>query len=144
MGIHGLLPLLPGGKSYLHSFFASFLRSQEQVPFDAAGALWQFAAMHAADHLRGNHEPALGEFARFINYLRSICQWKLVVYMDGRENVHKAHENKRRQQRCAKAQEERNLRGQIRNSPEYIAKAIAVCKFMRVEVVTAAYESDTQ
>jgi hypothetical protein len=31
-----------------------------------------------------------------------------------------------------------------RNTPEYIAHAVAVCKFLKIEVVVSAYEADWQ
>ena len=43
MGINNLLPHLPGGDYYHHSFFGSGLADEKDVPFDAASALWQFA-----------------------------------------------------------------------------------------------------
>ena len=132
MGIKDILRHLPGGgpECYHHSFYESQLKEEIAIPFDAAGALWQFAASHAAGYLRGNHTPSLVEWTRLLNYLRSICKWRLIVYMDGRENVHKSHENQCRQLRTERALEQNNLRGQIRNTPEYIAKAVEVCKFL--------------
>ena len=93
MGINDLLPhLLGGGRhEYCHSFYHLGMKNYA-VPFDAASALWQFAAKHAWDYLRGNHTPALIEWAHFLNYLRSICRWDLRVYMDGMENVEKRPE----------------------------------------------------
>ena len=126
MGIHDLLPHLPGGDYYHHSFFGSRLKEEKAVPVDAASAIWQFAFATAPDYLRGNHLPALGLWARLLNYLRSICQWRLVVYLDGRENVHKQHENRRRQEKADAAQKNNQLSGQIRNTPEYITLAAAV------------------
>lgn len=74
MGIDDLLPRLPGGGSndYKHSFYGA-LDKGSTVPLDAASALWQFAARHASDYLRGNLTPALVEWSRFLNNLRSIC-----------------------------------------------------------------------
>ena len=74
MGIDDLLPPLPGGgsKDYKHSFYGA-LDKGSTVPLDAASALWQFAARHASDYLRGNLTPALVEWSRFLNNLRSIC-----------------------------------------------------------------------
>ena len=60
MGIKDLLPCLPGvgQNSYRHSFYDSPLGEQAEVPFNAAGALWQCDALHAADFLRGNYDPS--------------------------------------------------------------------------------------
>ena len=101
MGINDLLCHLPGGKEnrYRHSFYDLGLNS-EVVPFNAASALWQFAARHASDHLRGIHMPALTEWAHLLNYLRSICRWNLRIYMDGRENGEKRAEAERRRLRA--------------------------------------------
>ena len=114
------------------------------VPFDAASALWQFAAKHAWEYLRGNHTPALIEWAHFLNYLRSICRWDLRVYMDGMENVEKRPEIERRNAAVAEAEVHNSLIGQIRNTPDYIAKAVNVCKFLGIEVYVSAYEADPQ
>jgi len=57
---------------------------------DAGGPLWQFAAAHAWDYLRDSHNPSLIEWARFLSNLRSICQWKIEVCMDGRVNTENA------------------------------------------------------
>ena len=75
MGISDLLPCLPGGgpNSYHHWFYESGLGVKKEVPLDAAGSLWQYAASHAADFLRGNYDPALVEWTCLLNYLRSIC-----------------------------------------------------------------------
>ena len=41
--------------------------------------------------------------------------------------------------------EQNNLRGQIKNHPGYIAKAIEVCRILHIEVcVSSAYETDPQ
>ena len=132
MGIRNPLCLLPGGGKYRQSFFGSEFRQQDAVSFDAAGALWQFAAMNAADFLRGNDTPALTEWTRFLNYIRSICGYKLVVYIDGRKKIHKLHKNHRRRQRATKDWAKNDLRGQIQNTPNYFAKAVAVCRCMGV------------
>ena len=112
------------------------------VPVDVAGALWDFASLHAADFLRGNHTPALIEFARFINNLRTICKWKLRIFLDGMDNVHKAPENERRKKRVADARARGDLSRQVKNTPEYIAKAALICRFFGVDVATSAYEAD--
>ena len=64
--------------------------------------------------------------------------------MDGRSNVHKPYKNQRREHIAKKALTKNNLRGQIRNTPDYTAKAIAVCKFFEVEVVASSFEADPQ
>ncbi|KAL7530261.1 hypothetical protein ACHAXR_003394, partial [Thalassiosira sp. AJA248-18] len=115
-----------------------------EVPFDAAGALWQCAAAHAPDFLRGNHDPALAEWTVLLNYLRSVCNWRLVVYMDGMDNHHKQPENERRRQKARKAREKNDLRGQIKNTPEYINKAVEVCKFLNIRVQVSTDEADPQ
>ncbi|KAL7537995.1 hypothetical protein ACHAWF_012226, partial [Thalassiosira exigua] len=143
MGINDLLPRLPGGDRWRYSMFDLPLEGKH-VPFDAAGALWQFAGAHAADFMRGNHTPALIEWARFLNYLRSMCGWRLSVHLDGRENVDKAFEKQRREDRADKAREANNLRGQVKNTPAYIAKAAEVCRFFGIPVTVAAYEADPQ
>ena len=85
------------------------------VPIDAAGALYQFASYHAADYLKGNYGPSLIQFGRWLVYLRSICGWRMTVYLDGMENEAKKPERERRQARMAKAVEENNLKGQVKN-----------------------------
>ena len=118
--------------------------SGDVVPLDAAGALWQFAASNAHDFLRGNYKPSLREWVRFLHYHRSICKWRLVVYFDGRENPDKSFETQRRQVTAANAQSDGNLRGQIRNTPLYIAHAFAACRFLDIECYVSAYEADPQ
>ena len=111
MGIHDLLPHLPGGdmSDIRYSFFKEeALANQHVVPIDAAGALWQFAYAHAPDYLRGNYSPSLSEWAKLLNYLRSIVQWKLKIFMDGRSNPFKSHENERCQQRAETSDDERS------------------------------------
>eukprot|EP00579_Thalassiosira_antarctica_P026370 CAMPEP_0202019332 /NCGR_PEP_ID=MMETSP0905-20130828/41723_1 /ASSEMBLY_ACC=CAM_ASM_000554 /TAXON_ID=420261 /ORGANISM="Thalassiosira antarctica, Strain CCMP982" /LENGTH=145 /DNA_ID=CAMNT_0048580571 /DNA_START=115 /DNA_END=549 /DNA_ORIENTATION=+ len=145
MGINDLLPHLPGGgrHEYCHSFYHLEMKGHV-VPFDATSTLWQFAAKHAWDYLCGNHTPALIEWAHFLNYLRSICCWDLRVYMDGMENVEKRPEIERRNAAVAEAEVHNSLTGQIRNTPDYIAKAVNVCKFLRIEVYVSAHEADPQ
>ena len=112
------------------------------VPFDAAGALWQFAARHPHDFLRGNHTPSLIEWARLLNYLRCICEWKLIVYVNGMENIHKAPENELRRITAEAARERNDLSRQIKNTLEYVAKVVNVCKFFNIEVRVAENEAD--
>ena len=114
------------------------------VPLDAASVLWQLAARHARDYIDGNYTPALCEWARWLNIIRSICQWKLLVIMDGRENVDKAPEIARRKERVEAAKAKDNLSGQIHNTPKYITLALNVCKQMSIDVMVAAYEADPQ
>ena len=67
MGVNNLLPHLPGwGDKCYHSFYGLKM-NWDIVPLDAAGALWQFAASHPGDFLRGNHTLALTKWARFLN-----------------------------------------------------------------------------
>jgi 5'-3' exonuclease len=66
------------------------------------------------------------------------------VFMDGRSNPHKSFENERRQQRANSSDDLRSQMSQIRNTPEYIALAVKVCKFMQIDVVVSAYEADGQ
>ena len=60
-----------GRHHYLHSLYDLQLKGQ-YVPIDATSALWQFAARHAADYLNGNHNPAITEWAHFLNYVSLI------------------------------------------------------------------------
>ena len=96
MGIKTFLPHLPGGGPHEYHISLFELREKAQLtdqvifPLDAAGALWDFAAKHAWDYVRGNHTPALIEWAQFLVYLRSICNWQLVVIFDVMENPDKA------------------------------------------------------
>ena len=145
MGINNLLPHLPGGSKseYLHSFY-DLEPPNSVVAIDAAGALFNCAIKHASDYLQGNHIPALIEWARFLNYLRSICRWRIKVFFDGAENPHKFYENRRRQTRRSEAASFGNLPGQIRNSPEYLSKAQHVCSFFNIASSFAAYEADPQ
>ena len=71
-------------------------------------------------------------------------QWKLIVIMDGLDNKHKAPENERRRANAETAQANDNLIGQIKNTPDYIARATQVCKFMNITVRTAYEEADPQ
>ena len=113
MGINNFLPHLYGGLKYYHSFEDLKLRDKV-MPFDAAGALWSFAYRHDAwDFLNGNHQPALIEWARLLNYLRSILGWNLVVYFDGMENKHKQPEIERRKKKVLKAKEKSDAGGQV-------------------------------
>lgn len=95
MGIKTFLPHLPGGGPHEYHISLCELREKAQLtdqvifPLDAAGAIWDFAAKHAWDYVRGNHTPALIEWAQFLVYLRSICNWQLVVIFDGMENPDK-------------------------------------------------------
>ena len=141
MGINDLLPHLPGGKSFRHSF-CGLGWTGLVVPIDAASALFGFAAYMAADFLRGNHIPALIQWAMLPTYLHSICGWNMIVQMNGIKNEDKEPENQRRSDSLLVAIERNNLRGKIKNYPDYIAKAIAVCKFLCIEVHASAYKAD--
>ena len=44
----------------------------------------------------------------------------------------------------AVAEVHNSLIGQIRNTPDYIAKTVNVCKFLGIEVYVSAYEADPQ
>ena len=83
MGINNFLSHLPGGStdSFHHSFLALGWAGKS-VPIDAAGILWQCAAENAEDCLRHNYLPALSQLAKFLCYLRSICEWQMVLYFD--------------------------------------------------------------
>lgn len=111
---------------------------------DAASELWQFAANHAWDHLRGNHLPALVDWAHFLLYLRSICGWELSICLDGMENEHKQPEIERRKMAAENARQNENLIGQIKNTPDYIRKAKCVCEQLGIECQVSAYEADPQ
>jgi hypothetical protein len=67
------LVYLVADQKIINLHFYGALDKGSTVPFDAASALWQFAARHASDYLRGNLTPALVEWSRFLNNLRSIC-----------------------------------------------------------------------
>mmetsp|Transcript_23314 Transcript_23314/g.55028 ORF Transcript_23314/g.55028 Transcript_23314/m.55028 type:complete len:627 (-) Transcript_23314:557-2437(-) len=143
MGINDLLSRLPGGSEYNYSFFELGWRGKT-VHIDAAGALFECAAAFASDFISGNHTPALVVWARKLVYLRSICGWNMVVYMDGRTNPAKQFEDERRTQRRLEAVERNDLRGQIKNTPEYYAEAMEVCKFLNIDVRVAHDEADPQ
>ena len=66
--------------------------------------------------------------------------------MDGRSNPAKAYEDARRQERAAVSSQDvsSTSRRQVRNTPEYIARAVQVCKLMDIQVVVSAYEADAQ
>lgn len=149
MGINDILPHLPGGHVYHHSFFNLDWEwelgvKEKIVPLDAGGVLWQMAANHAYDYLQGNYHPSLTELAHFLLYLRSICGWKLKVFMDGFNNDHKNPENERRDFNIQKAINRHDLRGQIKNSPEYITAAIRVCRHLHIDVMGSYEEADPQ
>ena len=91
MGITNFLPHLPGGRpdSFHHSFLALGWAGK-RVPVNGAGILWQCAADNAADYLRDNYLPALSQLAKLLSYLRSVCKWQMVIFLDGQENPAKA------------------------------------------------------
>lgn len=133
MGIHDILRHLPGGNTYHYSFYSSgLLKNQSIVPIDIAGALWTYANKHQHDYLKGNYNPALSDLTKLLNNLRSLCGLSIKVFFDGRANHHKRFEDQRR---------ESNL---IRNTPEYIARAAQICRFLGIEFVVSAYEADSQ
>ena len=67
------------------------------------------------------------------------------MYVDGLENPHKCHKDKRRRDKAAAAREKNNIHDQIRNTPQYITWAIEVYKFFAgVEVVVSSNEVDPQ
>ena len=95
MGINNILPHLPGGSrtQKCYSFHdCSLLASQSVVIIDAAGPLWQCAYNNADDYLRGNLHPALSDWSKLLNHLRSICRVNLFVIMDGRSNPDKRYD----------------------------------------------------
>lgn len=145
MGIRDLLPHLPGGETakYLYDFNELDM-NKEAVAFDVAGALWECASNYPVDYLGGNHDPALTDVAHLIQNLRSICEWKMVVWLDGMENAAKGPEIARRKARSIAAKVRNDLRGQIKNTPEYIAKARVLFQFLNVKTGVAAYEADPQ
>ena len=85
MGIFDLLLRLPGGSVYLQDFYELHLDGKE-VPMDATGLLWACAYKHAEENLKGILLPALVEWTQPLNYFRSICQWKMRLYLDGMDN----------------------------------------------------------
>lgn len=143
MGIRELLRYLPGGNQYKYGFMDLGWKGKK-VPIDAAGAMYQFASFHAADFLKNNHQPSLILFARWLVHLRSTCYWNLMIYFDGMENKAKEPAKDRRQIRRDNAINTNNLRGQIRNTPEYIAKACEICKLLDIKFTVSAYEADPQ
>ena len=52
--------------------------------------------------------------------------------------------NERRRKAAEAARASNDLRGQIKNTPEYIVKAVAVCKFLKIDVHVSVYEADPQ
>lgn len=64
--------------------------------------------------------------------------------MDGRFNLDKQPEIERRRIRAEDAEANNDAIGQIRNTPEYIARAAHVCRFLGIKVYTSAYEADPQ
>ena len=109
---------------YLQDFYELRMTDKE-VPIDAAGLLWACAYKHAKDYLEGNHLPALIEWTQALNYFRSICQWKMRLYLDGMDNPHKEYENERRRLRRENAASG-DHHAKIRNTPEYLAKAALI------------------
>jgi hypothetical protein len=147
MGIKDILPHLPGGDKFYHSFYScALVRDQAEVPIDAAGLLWQCANNHADDYLKGNYHPALTDFAKKLNDISCNCKWKLILIMDGRSNPDEQFEDARRQKKASAAQDDiaSPPSGLIRNTPEYIARAVHICKHMAIRVIVAAYEADGQ
>ena len=70
---------------YLQDFYELHLDGKE-VPMDATGLLWACAYKHAEENLKGILLPALVEWTQPLNYFRSICQWKMRLYLDGMDN----------------------------------------------------------
>ena len=140
------LKLLPGGDGpgCWHWSLYDLDPGATIIALAAAGALWQFASNHHVDFLRGNHNPALSKWTRLLNYLRSICKWRLRVFFDGRENPHKEPENARRREAAKTARARGDLSRTIKNTPEYIKKAFAVCEFLGIEAIVASYEADPE
>ena len=138
MGVKGLLQQLPGGNTYLHDLYKLALEDKE-VPIDAASLLWQCAAKHASDYLAGNHMPALIEFAHHLNFLRSICRWKIRLYFDGTNNPNKRFEDERREQRRENANSDYS---QIKNTPAYLAKAARIAKSLSIKYFISKEEAD--
>ena len=64
--------------------------------------------------------------------------------LDGMENPDKEPEIERRKRKREEAESAGNFIGQIKNSPEYIAKAVEVCKYYNIQVIVSAYEADPQ
>ncbi len=126
MGIFDLLLRLPGGSVYQQDFYELRMKDKE-VPIDAAGLLWACAYKHAKDYLDGNLLPALIEWTQALNYFRSICQWKMRLYLDGTNNPHKQYENDRRRLRRENAAAGEH-HAKISNTPEYLAKAAVIAK----------------
>jgi len=115
---------------------------QNAVPIDAAGLLWQCALMHSSEYLSGNLLPALIEWTQHLNYFRSICQWKMRLYLDGMNNPHKEFENERRRLRRDSAEHEH---GRIRNTPEYLAQAAWIAKnVLKIPCYISKEEADPQ
>ena len=139
MGVKGLLQLLPGGNTYLHDDLYKLALEGKEVPIDAAGLLWQCAAKHASDYLRGNHMPALIEFAHHLNFLRSICRWRIRLYFDGTNNPNKQFEDERREQRRENANSDYS---QIKNTPAYLAKAACIAKSLNIKYFVSKEEAD--
>jgi hypothetical protein len=111
-----------------------------------AGLLWHH---QANDYLQGDYLPALSDIDKALNNIRSICNWKgITLIMDGRNNPHKRFEDARRQKKAdaslAAHDDTSSPAGQIRNTPEYIVRAIHVCKFMGIRVIVSVYEADGQ
>lgn len=129
MGIKDFLQHLPGGKCYYQDFYNLNMEGKD-VPIDAAGLAWQCAAKHAKDYVEGNHLPALIEFARQLNFLRSICRWNCRLFFDGMNNPNKRYEDARREERRRNATD---YYGQIKNTPTYLAKAARVAKSMNIK-----------
>ena len=58
--------------------------------------------------------------------------------------MHKQPEIERRKEKVKRAKEKNDLRGQVKNTAEYIARVYHGCKFMGIEVYISAYEADPQ
>ena len=58
------------------------------------------------------------------------------------ENPHKYFEDARQRTGRSEAYTFGNLGGQVRNTPEQIAKAVTVCKFFGVDASITAFKAD--
>ena len=133
---------MPGSDKHYHCFFD--LEIDEIVSIDIAGALFQFAAQNLNDYLRGNHNPSVSWIFRWLSYLRSICRWKMKIFFDGMENPHKSYEAQWCQDDWDDASATNNSSRQVRNSPEHIFKACAICYFLEIDFEVAPHEADPQ
>jgi 5'-3' exonuclease len=147
MGIHKLLPNLPGGNIVTDTKYGLQKLNVEEcaVALDAGTLLFECAQRRPTSYLNKDYIPSLQLFRDTLLYLRCILDWKkLFIVLDGGEPSTKEFEHARRQEKRDQAAEKNDAFSQIRNDPLYTAMAGVVCRSMVIPFITAIDEADSQ